>query len=858
MNNTLGKASLAWGAIHFYQDRPTPKRTIQRMVCYMTRFSFTVLLLLVTAGVRGQVVHDPVGKNIRIITADKQLAISIDYATGCQITALEINNENTLAPTGIFTAIQTTDAYLSSQEQPREIDVSSRSDRVILEGITLGAATESWQFDVKGDKIIWTISRTYAADLALEDMAMPAWHFADLTTWKGGILDNGGMVWCKYLASPHDTYGVHTGGVTFWNEEKQDGLHIAAYADDGRFIAAKYSQNEQGAFTSTHLVTDTELGQRYHLSRFVHGKADVFAPFEVKRGRTQVTYELSRINYFEVYDRGTLPGIDQTAVRELLNTTGRYGVVDNRIVGANGWITNWKCLHEPFFAQIGLAVNDKNYTRNLSATLDQERDLAMLADGRVLSRWHDVPGDEIPNTYNEETGYYEAMWGYTIDSQTGYVINASEQFQQTGDVDWLRSHKNSCERALDWLIRRDTNGNGIFEMVNNNIAEKKASDWIDIVWAGFENAFVNAQMYEALNQWAECEEVLGDLEKADYYRSVANRLKQAFNKTVEEGGFWLPEKKQYVYWRDNDGTVHGDNLVTPVNFAAIAFGLCDDPQRVATILEHIEKRTVDEHLFHWPLCFDSFKREEVHDNNWPFPRYENGDIFPTWGYLGIRSYVQFNKELALKYIRNLLEQYRKDGLSSQRYSRTDQSGLGTDILAGISTTVTALYSDIYGVRPKWNRMGVEPNMVPRLNGTKFTYTLRDTVYELTLSVNDYRLQTQDFSVKSSQAFGVGRSGSDVIYYPENKETMRLAVHTEPNDFSDLEVIQWEAGNYQWTARGEQRKQFTVVGLMPDTDYQLMINGQPQKVRVAKDGSLAIRADESATMFALRSDALHAN
>src|SRR5690606_18080468 len=108
--------------------------------------------------------------------------------------------------------------------------------------------------------------------------------------------------------------------------------------------------------------------------------------------------------------------------------------------------------------------------------------------------------------------------------------NTAEQFQQTGDIGWLRSHKESCEKALDWLIRRDVNGNGIFEMVNNNIAEQKASDWIDIVWAGFENAFVNAQLYEALNLWATCETVLGDTEKAAHYTRIAERLKETFNK----------------------------------------------------------------------------------------------------------------------------------------------------------------------------------------------------------------------------------------------------------------------------------------------------------------------------------------
>src|SRR5690606_18934412 len=115
---------------------------------------------------------------------------------------------------------------------------------------------------------------------------------------------------------------------------------------------------------------------------------------------------------------------------------------------------------------------------------------------------------EIPGTYNAKTGYYEAKWGYTIDSQTGYIINTSELFALNGDKNWLRTHQESCEKALDWLIRRDSDHNGIFEMMNNNIAEEKASDWLDIVWASYENAFVNAQLYEALMLWSDCERVL--------------------------------------------------------------------------------------------------------------------------------------------------------------------------------------------------------------------------------------------------------------------------------------------------------------------------------------------------------------
>jgi hypothetical protein len=802
--------------------------------------------------------QDAAQDTVAITTPDKKLSLVIDYSKGCIIKQLNIQGKNVLSSSGVYTGIQTNNGTFTSTENgnPGNIKVTKTTNGILLKNITYGDGTitvnETWDFKVTGAKVYWDITREYSNSTALEDMAFPKWNFGDLSVWKGGILDNGGMVWCKYLKQINDTYGVHTGGVTFWNATSGDALKITTKTSNGNSVATKYSHSDKNEFTCTQLITDSTLLPRYHLSRFVSGKSNVFAPFSIKKGTTTVHVELQYEHYFEKYTRGTLTGIDAGAVRELLNTTARYGVVDNNIVGGNGWLTNWKCLHEPFFAQIAMAIDDENYTRNMSSTLDQERDQAMLANGRVLSRWHDIPGDEIPGTYNAKTGYYEAMWGYTIDSQTGYIINTCEQFDLNGNITWLKSHQESCEKALAWLINRDSNHNGIFEMINNNIAEKKASDWLDIVWASYENAFVNAQMYEALKLWADCERVLGNPQKAAFYTNTANRLKTAFNKPVDEGGFWSPAKKQYVYWRDNDGSVHGDNLVTPVNFAVIAFGICDDQQRIKQILDQIEQRTTNEQLFHWPLCFDSFKKEEVSPGNWPFPKYENGDIFPSWGYLGIRAYAGYDKTIALKYIRNILEQYQKDGLSSQRYSRSTQLGLGDDILSGICTSITALYRDIYGIRPRWNRMGLEPNMSKTLNGTAFIYKLRDTAYQIKLSQDDYEMSTDRFSVKSNEGFGISKTGNILTYYHKNQDSSLLKINAGSTRNIKLAIQSWDDKEISWTITSPDDYKFTLTNLQPESDYLVQLNNIPQHIKATKEGILTItKTCKSPTRFLIK-------
>ena len=784
----------------------------------------------------GGIQHDSKKKTIKITDSKGILSIDLTYAKGCKIAGMSLKGKQLLSPGGAFTGIRA-DKTVTSLEGGSQIAVTQGDKSITLSNIVYSLDTvhinETWRFTLRNGSIGWQITRKYNKSFKAEETFFPKWNFNGMNLWKGGIIDNGGMVWCKYLSSTNDTYGVHTGGVTFWEPSSGDALQIESVGDKVLHLAATFSNRGKSEFAFTQMVSDSPLQQRYNLSRFVSGKPDVFAAHRVSKKTQTIDLSLTYIDYNDVYSRGQLNGIDAVAVRELMNTTGRYGVVDNNIVGGNGWLTNWKCLHEPFFAQTGMALNDPNYIRNFSATLDQERDLATLPDGRVLSRWHNVPGDEIPGTYNAKTGYYEAMWGYTIDSQTGYVINVSEQFDLNGDINWLKGHKESCERALDWLIKRDDNKNGIFEMKNANISDKTASDWLDIVWASYENAFVNAQMYEALNLWADSERVLGDSSKADYYKQVAEKLKTSFNLPVEQGGFWSDSKKQYVYWRDKDGSVHGDNLVTPVNFAAVAFGLCDDPGRKAQLLDQIEKRTTAEKLFHWPLCFDSFKREEVSTGNWPFPKYENGDIFPTWGYMGVRAYAGYDRAIALKYIRNILEQYNKDGLSSQRYSRQTQNGLGDDILAGISTTVTALYRDIYGIRPKWNRMGLEPNMTADLDGTKFTYNLRDTVYNVELSTNRYLLSTKDFSVSSDVAFGASQKANELLIFLGNDDKKVVSVKNlsgKKNEVKmkklandDVEIEVGGKGKYRIETKGKSKKDVSFKKASLNPGEKIIIN-----------------------------------
>jgi hypothetical protein len=517
------------------------------------------------------------------------------------------------------------------------------------------------------------------------------------------------------------------------------------------------------------------------------------------------------------------------SIRELLNTVARYGVIDKCLVGGNGWRSGYICLHEQFFGEIGLALDAPDYITNYSKTLDYYRDHAITPDGRVKSRWCYGSWDAMPGSY-DKYGFYEAQWGYLLDSQPDYVIDVAGQFDLTGDRQWLSGQKAMCEKVLGYLMQREIGHSGLVAMMTGSLKDGKSSDWIDVVWASYENALVNAEFYYALTLWAGAEETLGDPAQAASYRDFAARLKTSFNRPVAEGGFWNPTNQWYVYWREKDDSIHGDNLVTPVNFTAIAYGLCDDPGRQKAILDRMEVEMQTENIFAWPLCFFPYQPDEGGAGS-TFPKYENGDIFLSWGEVGVRAYAAYDPALALKYVRNTLAHYDQDGLSYQRYLRQSQRGEGDDILAGNCMAIVGLYRDIYGIQPKPNRLFLAPHLTSELNGTKLRYRLRGQTYEIELNTCRNAITVGACTFCDSHPFGVNVTTAGLEYFPGTNTDWSMSISRPGAQPLTVQIETWPndpAALHQWTESSPQVKgatQHVVTHLRPDAIYKLKANGK---------------------------------
>jgi hypothetical protein len=215
--------------------------------------------------------------------------------------------------------------------------------------------------------------------------------------------------------------------------------------------------------------------------------------------------------------------------------------------------------------------------------------------------------------------------------------------------------------------------------------------------------------------------------------------------------------------------------------------------------------------------------------NYPYPNYENGDLFLAWAELGTRCYSEKNPEIALKYIQNVITRYESDGLAYQRYSRLKQNGEGDDILSNNIMAVVGLYRNIYGIRPRYNRLYIEPHLTTELNGTKLNYWLRNQNYLIGLSKEKYSISANNFMVSYKYPFAINSNGNELEYFNGNDDYFSIKISTQQP--CSIDIISWGKNNMSWNETGKNLESYVhyeLYNLKAGTVYQLLIDGRTQK------------------------------
>ena len=306
------------GSVTSEQRGQRPKEPARPGIFSFSERLRTILLLAVTAAftwagaAHGAVAHDP-GKKLVFMTDEAgHLALRLNYAGKCMLDQVVVRGGEVVPPeTGVCSAIKVGNQWHTTRVGLPSPTVTVSGSTVTVEDIRFGGGgievTEAWQFAVEAGRIVWRIERTYHSGGTLEDTYFPGWDFNDLKTWTGALLGHGGVAWTKLFDSPHASYGVHAGPVTFWNRDKRACLRITPSVASPKQLALRFTRQPSGILSFNYSVTDRDLAPKHGHSRFLHGAQDLWAPFSVAPSKLSVEYSLAALDYDAAYDRAHSP-----------------------------------------------------------------------------------------------------------------------------------------------------------------------------------------------------------------------------------------------------------------------------------------------------------------------------------------------------------------------------------------------------------------------------------------------------------------------------------------------------------------------------------------------------------------------
>ena len=218
--------------------------------------------------------------------------------------------------------------------------------------------------------------------------------------------------------------------------------------------------------------------------------------------------------------------------------------------------------------------------------------------------WHElVPGisvapllrhtlDHALRCHVARDGHVNGFWNMEdmfFFSNPAFIIAAWDYWQVSRDSDWLKANVAVLHRIGEFIAQRDVDQDGLVESFNSgnagNLHEPHRGDiWFESINFGWKNAWTNALTYRAWNGLAQMLKAAGHPGGADYYLSLAVKLREAFaEKLLSKENGW------FVSWISEDGRAH-DYCHTFINGMAVAYGLVP-PREGRAILERVIRKS---------------------------------------------------------------------------------------------------------------------------------------------------------------------------------------------------------------------------------------------------------------------------
>jgi hypothetical protein len=737
---------------------------------------------------------------------DRYCAV-FDGAGRAVLSNLTVDGQELLDPSlGVHSSITTAEGDVTSLELATDPRVQIDDDEVVVR-FTTSVADEKWTFDVDDDRLRFTLTRTYRADLTMAEQGSPRMVFAedavDQMRWPddGGNFPVGGRLVDTYQTSwlaggARFDPGVRTSkeqvSYDLLDADATTALRIRGSTsndaiDRGRASEVWRSQEQSGKSLNVAVLTSRD-GPRYRPSRPLGYAAQttqdgspVFQPVSVERGSTEaVSLTFAPADYDAYYDLGRLNGVDEDVLSAAINDYARWMMQDVD-KGASTEQPQLQSEMPPFemhwIIQLLELFPEPGALRSLEHGFEDIRDYLQQDSGRVFC-CHPGLGESFGRDYGDHV--------------SGYALGVARLYQLTGRDRWLASMANSVNRALDYLVTSWTDPATHF--VRNVDPELGEPDYNNDYFessTGTFNGYTTVLLYDALAAWSNLErDVLGDRDRAAELDSLAATIKSHFNKDVDAGGFWSPRTHTFLY-----GSGNQDVRYLPVNAAVLKTDIVGR-ERARQIVESIEEQNAAGNYDLHPMNVgDLFTRGAAAPTAGKGG--ENGGWYgaPDGDYYAGLPLLE-DPQVMQTAIASFLTRYQADGFYGattwDRDAPTSRTGGGV----WFPTTVMpawGLYHYGYGFQPANDRLVLAPYITDEMSGSRVDYRWRGTPLSVT-----YESQTA-FVIKSKQGLSTPLTIRWINQRPGH--AYRVSVSGRP----DRMVVADREGTVEVTLAGQEAR-----------------------------------------------------
>jgi glycogen debranching enzyme len=214
-----------------------------------------------------------------------------------------------------------------------------------------------------------------------------------------------------------------------------------------------------------------------------------------------------------------------------------------------------------------------------------------------------------------------------LDINAFFILRVARFYQYYSDSDRLAAYWPAMKKAMEWLLSRDSSGDGLPVQVSF------WGDWKDVggVQGRKYSPFSGLIYLAALKQMVFLSRQIGDATSAEKYQAAYQKGSTFINRTIGDGGLW---NGNYYCQRWHDGTVN--NHLLQDQMIGVLFGVVPQ-ERAEAIIRSLNEKSL--------TAYGIAETTPYYPASWGYEpaTYHNGGVWPWLSFMDCWARIRLNR-----------------------------------------------------------------------------------------------------------------------------------------------------------------------------------------------------------------------